>query len=68
MTDPPLVEKKLAQIETYVAPLRDMAGFRNVLVHGYDTVNLDVVRDVVEHHLDDLLAFVRAIRAAVSGA
>jgi uncharacterized protein YutE (UPF0331/DUF86 family) len=42
--------------------LSAMAGFRNVLVHGYDTVNLDVVRDVLEHRLDDLLAFVQAVR------
>jgi uncharacterized protein YutE (UPF0331/DUF86 family) len=43
--------------------LSAMAGFRNVLVHGYDTVDLDILRDVLEHRLDDLLAFVRAIRA-----
>lgn len=42
--------------------LSAMAGFRNVLVHGYDTVDLDIVRDVVEHRLDDLLAFVRVVR------
>ncbi|MCY4451485.1 MAG: DUF86 domain-containing protein [Immundisolibacterales bacterium] len=42
--------------------LRDMAGFRNILVHGYDTVDLAVVRDVVEHRLDDLLRFVDSIR------
>jgi uncharacterized protein YutE (UPF0331/DUF86 family) len=47
------------------APLRDMAGFRNVLVHGYDAVDLDVVRDVLEHHLDDLLRFAAAIRSAI---
>jgi uncharacterized protein YutE (UPF0331/DUF86 family) len=39
-----------------------MAGFRNVLVHGYDAVDLAIVRDVVEHRLGDLLAFVEAIR------
>jgi uncharacterized protein YutE (UPF0331/DUF86 family) len=47
-------------------PLADtlsrMAGFRNVLVHGYDAVDLAIVRDVLEHHLDDLLAFAAAIR------
>ena len=45
------------------AHLRDMAGFRNVLVHGYETVDLAIVEDVVRHHLDDLLAFVRAVRS-----
>ena len=40
-----------------------LAGFRNILVHGYQTVDLRIVRDVVEHRLDDLLAFVAAIRS-----
>ena len=43
-----------------------MAGFRNVvLVRGYDTVDLAIVRDVLEHRLDDLLAFVHTIRPRV---
>jgi uncharacterized protein YutE (UPF0331/DUF86 family) len=45
------------------ATLRDMVGFRNVLVHGYDDVDLGIVRDVVEHHLDDLIQFVAIVRA-----
>jgi uncharacterized protein YutE (UPF0331/DUF86 family) len=44
------------------ATLRDMAGFRNVLVHGYQDVDLGVVEDVLRNHLGDLLAFVAAIR------
>lgn len=43
-------------------PLRNMAGFRNILVHGYRAVDPAVVRDVLEHHLDDLTAFVAAVR------
>jgi uncharacterized protein YutE (UPF0331/DUF86 family) len=43
--------------------LQPMAGFRNVLVHAYADVNLEIVRQIVEHRLDDLLAFVSAIRA-----
>ena len=39
-----------------------MVGFRNVLVHGYDIVDLGVVENVVANHLDDLLAFVAAVR------
>ena len=44
------------------ATLRDMAGFRNVVVHGYQDVDLGVVEDVLRNHLGDLLAFVAAIR------
>jgi len=42
--------------------LKDMVGFRNILVHGYEIVDLTILREVVEDRLDDLLAFVRAIR------
>jgi predicted nucleotidyltransferase len=42
--------------------LRDMAGFRDVVVHGHAEVDPSIVRDVVEHHLGDLEAFVAAIR------
>jgi uncharacterized protein YutE (UPF0331/DUF86 family) len=45
------------------AQLGDMAGFRNVLVHGYDEVDLTVVEDVLRNHLGDLLAFVEAVRS-----
>jgi len=45
--------------------LRRMVGFRNVLVHGYDDVDLGVVEDVVTHRLVDLLAFVAAIRPRI---
>ena len=45
--------------------LRDMGGFRNVLVHGYAEVDVNVVRDVLDHHLPDLEAFVAAIRQRI---
>ena len=44
------------------ATLRNMAGFRNVLVHGYDDVDLAMVSDVLKHHLGDFEAFVAAVR------
>jgi uncharacterized protein YutE (UPF0331/DUF86 family) len=43
--------------------MRQMVGFRNILVHGYDIVDVTVVADIVEHRLDDLLRFVAAIRS-----
>lgn len=45
-----------------VRSLQAMAGFRNVLVHGYEAVDLGIVRDVLERHLGDLDGFVAAIR------
>jgi uncharacterized protein YutE (UPF0331/DUF86 family) len=44
------------------ATLRNMAGFRNVLVHGYGEVDLAVVEDVLRHRLGDLTAFVTLVR------
>ncbi|MBM3817511.1 MAG: DUF86 domain-containing protein [Acidimicrobiia bacterium] len=46
-----------------VVTMKQMAGFRNVLVHGYQSVDLVIVRDIVEHRLDDLLRFVASVRA-----
>jgi uncharacterized protein YutE (UPF0331/DUF86 family) len=46
--------------------MRAMCGFRNILVHGYDDVDLAVVRDVLAHGLEDLLAFVLALRGRLN--
>ena len=43
-------------------PLRAALGLRNVLVHGYTSVDVKIVKDVLAHRLDDLLSFVAAIR------
>lgn len=42
--------------------LRRMAGFRNVLVHGYGDVDLGIVEEIVRHHVGDLLRFVEVVR------
>ena len=55
--DRELVAKKLARIET--------CGFRNVLVHGYESVDLAVVEDIARSRLDDLLAFASAVRERI---
>ena len=49
--------------ESEASPLSNMVGFRNILVHGYGDIDLSVVRDVVENHLDDLLHFAAIVRA-----
>lgn len=51
--------------EELASNLGAMADFRNVLVHGYQDVDLGVVEDILANHLDDLLAFVAAIRPSL---
>jgi len=50
------------------ATMRDIAGFRNVVVQGYEAVDLGIVRDIAEHRLGDLLDFAAAVRARLGGA
>ncbi len=51
------IDEELAQ------SLRAAVAFRNILVHGYASVDKAIVRDVLENHLGDLLGFVAAVRA-----
>lgn len=41
-----------------------MVGFRNIAVHQYQELNLVKVRAIIEHRLDDLLAFSKAMLQA----
>lgn len=45
--------------------LRRMAGFRNILVHGYAEVDPGIVQDVAENRLVDLEDFVAAARPRI---
>jgi uncharacterized protein YutE (UPF0331/DUF86 family) len=45
--------------------LQKMVGVRNVLVHQYQEVDIDLMIEVVEVHLDDLLEFSNHAVAAV---
>jgi uncharacterized protein YutE (UPF0331/DUF86 family) len=48
--------------------LKSMVGFRNVAVHDYQALNLDIVREIVRGRLGDLAGFaewaLRSTRAA----
>ena len=41
------------------AKLRRMVGFRNVAVHDYQALNLDIVQEIIRSHLANLAAFAR---------
>jgi uncharacterized protein YutE (UPF0331/DUF86 family) len=54
--------------EPLAEKLYAMVGFRNILVHGYQEVDVAIVEDIVRNHLGDLTAFVDAVRADRLGA
>ena len=41
--------------------LQGMVGFRNIMVHEYQDMDLKIMIDVIEHHLDDLIDFTNRI-------
>jgi len=53
--------------EERVGRWADMAGFRNVLVHQYDRVDLDIVHRVLTGRVGDLEAFGRAVLQHLEG-
>jgi uncharacterized protein YutE (UPF0331/DUF86 family) len=45
------------------ANLESMVGFRNILVHQYESFSIQLMIDVIEHHLDELIEFTNLIMA-----
>lgn len=41
--------------------LQAMVGFRNIAVHDYQKVNLDIVKSIITHQLTDFEGFIQAI-------
>jgi uncharacterized protein YutE (UPF0331/DUF86 family) len=38
-----------------------MVGFRNIAVHDYQTINLTILEQIVEKHLEDFTDFTKQI-------
>ncbi len=41
--------------------LKNMVAFRNIAVHDYRNLQLPITENIICHHLDDFLAFTRAV-------
>ncbi|MEG6520892.1 type VII toxin-antitoxin system HepT family RNase toxin [Desulfotomaculum sp. 1211_IL3151] len=46
-----IIEKELAE------RLKAMVGFRNIAVHDYQTINLNIIQKIIEYHLGDFKIF-----------
>lgn len=41
--------------------LQGMGGFRNIAVHDYQAISLDILQKIIENHLEDTLELAREI-------
>ena len=41
--------------------MKKMIGFRNIAVHDYKKIDEEILKNVIENHLEDLLQFARTI-------
>ena len=41
--------------------LKSMIGFRNIAVHNYKSLDLEIVKDVIEKHMNDFKEFIYEI-------
>jgi uncharacterized protein YutE (UPF0331/DUF86 family) len=42
--------------------LKAMIGFRNIAVHNYQAINLDILQRVIENHLQDFEEFIAVVK------
>ena len=50
-----LISKKISE------NLQKMVGFRNIAVHDYKSINLEIVRSIIENKLVDFIGFTKLI-------
>lgn len=49
-------------IEEYLAIiLMNMVGFRNIAVHDYQSLDIDILQSIIEKHVDDFLTFTKVV-------
>lgn len=55
-----LLERKIIS-QKVATQMQAMVGFRNIAVHDYQSLNLDIVVSIVREHLDDFEQFMQEI-------
>lgn len=46
---------------TLADSLKRMTGFRNLVVHDYQSLQLPIAIQIIQHHLDDFLLYTKAL-------
>ncbi|UTR06980.1 DUF86 domain-containing protein [Alkalihalobacillus sp. LMS6] len=41
--------------------LKAMVGFRNIAVHDYQSLNLDIIKEIIENHLQDFTDYTKQL-------
>jgi len=57
LSDSDLLEATLSE------QLQKMVGFRNIAVHEYQALDMKIVQNIIDHNLDEIEAFKRAMLA-----
>jgi len=60
-----LLSKNSLISEDLAKKLKAMVGFRNIAVHDYQKLNLEIVEKIIKGHLDDLKIFAEIIMRQV---
>lgn len=55
-----LLERKIIS-QKVAKQMQAMVGFRNIAVHDYQSLNLDIVVSIIREHLDDFEQFMQEI-------
>lgn len=49
--------------ESLAIKMKKSVGFRNVAVHNYDEIDLELTYDIAHQHIDDFVKFVKQIQS-----
>jgi uncharacterized protein YutE (UPF0331/DUF86 family) len=60
-----ILQREALLTEAMAERLKAMVGFRNLAVHQYRELDIDIVEQILQHELDELLAFAEQIRTAI---
>jgi uncharacterized protein YutE (UPF0331/DUF86 family) len=56
-----LLRQKNVLTDELTKRLRKMVGFRNIAVHEYDTINIDILKSILQHNLKDIEEFYMSV-------